>query len=566
MKELTPSDDGPPFADTSELDVLGDKRSSTVDPGVSWESAGTPPELSDALADSEADRGRGAMDFFWTSLGPFTFLVVFGAAIVVFVLTVYLLDASLEHLVILSGSVLGIGLFVLLPLEYYLVRTRVERPIVRLEHELLGTLPWRPERDQLLGSLRRTVGEVRRALRSMEGDLALEKERGDDLYARLEERAAGDVFADRVADVLRGAESVRQFATEAARLVRSVWPAEDVLVLSRDETENELAVLYWDHQEQQVDLDSTDLEVPRYRRASLPVPVKEALRRGFYAETGLPFSQDPAFPQARSFVALALDHRGGAAGVLLAVSRELDPPSAEPLRRARPLFGIGFGRAMYVRELGEAEIRDTLTGAFTYDHFLSVVRHEVARANRYSRPVSCVMVDTDGLRRINERYGSAAGDRVIGEVSQLVSGAIRSSDSLARISGGRLALLLPETNAEAAMIVAERVRSRVEEYPFIVVRNQVARVTVSVGIGVHPPFGVTALALVDAAQRALHSAKVAGRNQVVVEPEPSAEEAERSALAPDSDGQVVEPGLAEPPEPGPPSSAGVFDPPAEDSA
>ena len=524
MKEEGPSGDHRPVIDMPRGEVPEDGPVSFRGFGDEWEAAGTPPELLEALAESEATRARGAMDFFWASLAPFTFLVVFGTAIVVFVLSVYLLDASLEHLLILAGSVLGIGLVVLLPLEYHLVRTRIERPVVRLEHELLGKLPWRPEGDQLLGSLRRTVGEVRRALRSMEGDLAVAKERGDDLYARLEERAAGDIFADRVAEVLRGAESVGQYASEVAVLVRSVWPAEDVLVLTREETENELTVLYWDRQGTRVEMDVTDVEYPRYRKASLPVPVKEALRRGFYAESGLPFSQDPAFPEARSFVALALDHRGGAAGVLLAVTSALDPPSAEPLRRARPLFGIGFGRAMYVRELGEAEIRDTLTGAFTYDHFLSVVRHEVARGNRYSRPVACLMVDTDGLRRINDTYGSAAGDRVIGEVTQLVSGAIRSSDSLARISGGRLALLLPETNAEAALIVAERVRSRVEEYPFIVVRNQVARVTVSVGIGVHPPFGVTALALVDAAQRALNGAKEGGRNRVTVEAEPQVEE------------------------------------------
>ncbi|MHB0979961.1 MAG: GGDEF domain-containing protein [Thermoleophilia bacterium] len=502
VKEPRPTIDGP--APTSDI-------------GADWDSPGTPPELLEALAESEAARMRGAMDFFWTSLAPFTFLVIFGTAMLVFVLTVYLLDAPLQQLLVLSGSVLAVGLVLLLPLEYHLVRSRVERPIVRLEHELLGKLPWRPEGDQLLGSLRRTVGEVRRALRLMEVDLKVERERGDDLGARLEERAAADVFADRVADVLRGAESVRQYAFEACTLVRGVWPAEDILLLSREETENELTILYWDHEEKQVDPHATDVEPPRYRKASLPVPVKEALRRGFYAESGLPFSQDPAFPRARSFVALALDHRGGPAGVLLAVSPRLDPPSAEPLRRAQPLFSIGFGRAMYVRELGEAEIRDTLTGAFTYDHFLSVVRHEVARGNRYSRPVSCLMVDIDGLRRINDTHGSAAGDRVIGEVSQLVSGAIRSSDSLARISGGRLALLLPETNADAASIVAERVRSRVEEYPFIVVRNRVARVTVSVGIGVHPPFGVTALALVDAAQRALHGAKEAGRNRVELE-------------------------------------------------
>ena len=171
---------------------------------------------------------------------------------------------------------------------------------------------------------------------------------------------------------------------------------------------------------------------------------------------------------------------------------------------------------MYVHELGEAEIRDTMTGVFTYDHFLTVVRHEVARANRYSRSVACVMIDVDNLRRINSEHGSAAGDRVITEVAQVVGGAIRSSDSLARISGGRLSLLLPETTEEASEIVGERVRRRVEEHPLILAGSRVERVTVSVGIAVHPPFGVTAMSLVDTAELALTEAKRYGRNRVVL--------------------------------------------------
>ena len=473
-------------------------------------------ELGEVLATSDSVRARGVMDFFWTGLAPFTLLVVFGTSVVVFALTAYLLDAELPHLLALSGSVMGVGLVVLLPLEYRLVRARILGPVKRLEFELVGKSPWRPERDALLGSLRRVVGEIRRALRTMDNDLRLERERGDDLQARLAERAVAEVFVDRVVEGLRGAESVSQFAVEAGRLVRSVWPADDLLLLNREDRQGELGILAWEHGGVMVDLATLEGEPPRYRLGSLPVPVKEALRSGFCAEIGLPFSQDANFPQARSFVAIGLDHRGGASGVMLALSSRLDPPGEEPLRRSRPLFSMGFGRAMYVRELGEAEIRDALTGAFTHDHFLTLVRYEVARANRYSRPVACLMIDVDDLRRINGEHGSAAGDRVIAEVAQLVAGAIRSSDSLARISGGRLSLLLPETNTEASEVVAERVRSRVEEHPFILEKSQVERATVSVGIAVHPPLGVTAMSLVDAAERALAEAKRGGRNRVTV--------------------------------------------------
>jgi len=469
------------------------------------------------------------MDFYWTSLAPLTLLVIFGLSILLFVVAFYRFDAGLFDLLVPSGLVLAVGLLVLLPLEYRLVRVRILRPIERLESELLGRLPWRPEQDTLLTSLRRSLVEIRWALRSMDGDLRLQRERGDDLQARLNDRAAADAFGDRVAEGLRGAESVKQFAEEAARLVGSVWPVEDFLLLYREEGQTELSVLAWEHEGVRVELDDLPTGgLPRYSRASLPVPVKEALRRGFYSEAGLPFSQDPAFPEARSFVAMALEHRGGDAGVMLALTSHPDPPSAEPLRRSRPLFSVGFGRAMYARELSEAEIRDALTGAFTYDHFLTVVRHEIARANRYSRSVACVTIDVDNLRRVNSEHGSAVGDRVIAEVAQVAGGAIRSSDTLARVAGARLCLLLPETDRAASEVVAERVRNRVEEHPFILANGQVERVTVSAGIAVHPPFGVTAISLVDAAERALTDAKRSGRNRVTVAGEGERSEGERS--------------------------------------
>lgn len=499
-----------------ECSILPDDRGVLKDTQTPSPEFELPGESANALARSNAARSHGAMDFFWTALAPFTFLVVCGLSLLALVLNVYLLDAGLPDVLVVSGSVLGAGLVILLPLEYHLVRVRILRPMERFEFELLGKLPWRPDGDVLFSSLRRSMGDVRRALHSMDGDLQLERERSHDLRAQLHERAAADAFADRVAEGLRGAESMEQYSVEAAGLVNSIWPADDLLLLHREEGRDELSILAWVHAGVPVALDRSEVELPGYRWTSLPVPVKEALRRGFYCEAGLPFSQDSAFPRAKSFVAMALEHRGGSAGVILACTAHADPPSAEPLRRSRPLFSVGFGRAMYARELSEAVIRDAMTGAFTYAHFLTIVRHEVARATRYTRFVACALIDVDGLRRVNGEHGFAVGDRVITEVAQVVGGAIRSSDILARVSGGRLALLLPETNEEGAEVVAERVRRRVQEYPFIVARGLVERITVSVGVAVHPPLGVTAVALVDAAERSLTEAKRGGRNRVVV--------------------------------------------------
>ena len=455
-----------------------------------------------------------ALEFFWGNLAPMSLLSAIASATLVFVLGVWLLGIDSGQMMQVAALAFVVSVLAFVPLEYYMVRTRIEEPLLTLEHELRGTLPWRPEDDILLAPVRRAIEQVREAALGAKSDLTRQEERVVDLQSRLEEQSRVEQFMGTVSARLRVAETVEQFCAQAAELVREVWPAEHVLLLVANDQAPDLGILSYERDGEPVQIAALGDDAPRYRKASLPAPVKDALRRGFYADAGLPFSRDPAFPLARSFVAMSLEHRGAPAGVLLAMSSALTPPSTEPLRRARPLFSMGFSRSMYLREMEEAAIRDALTGAYTHDHFLSMLRHEVARSNRYAHFVTCILIDVDGLRRLNEAYGSSVGDQVITEVAEVVRELIRSTDTLARMGGGELALLLPETPADSAYIVAERVRAKVEEHAFILQRSQVERVTVSVGSATHPPHGITALALVDTAQKVLRQAKRAGKNRV----------------------------------------------------
>jgi len=497
-------------------------------PGLPLGAAGGP---SGALGSGSGSTGSltgaptgGPMDMFWASLAPFSVFAAFGITVLVVVFVLWTADVDARSVLGLGAAVFLLGAALLLPAEYYLVKSRLDGPVTRLERELRGELPWRPENDVILASLRLSVQAVRDAALEATGSRARDQERIAELHTRIEEHAAAERFAARVAEGLRGAEVMTTFASEVARLVREVWPADHVVLLGRAGLDVDFQVLFHDGADGPRPAISGD-DSPHYRKTALPVPIKEAIRRGFYAESGLPFSHDPAFPEARSFVALSLEHRGAVAGVLLAVSSALVTPTAETLRRAQPFFSVGFSRSQYLREMKEAAIRDALTGAFTYDYFLSMLRHEVARSNRYSRPLTCVIVDIDGLRRINEAHGARAGDQVIGEVAQIVQNIIRSSDVLARISGGQLAMLLPECPGDAGVVVAERVLAAMAEHPFIVQRQVVERVTVSIGVSVHPPHGVTALKLVDAAHRALGRAKAEGRNRVALVDESTPPEA-----------------------------------------
>jgi diguanylate cyclase (GGDEF)-like protein len=460
------------------------------------------------------ERGQGGpRDFFWGSLAPLSVFSAFGLTMLTLVFVVWTADVTTEQILILAVILFATSLGFLLPAELYIVATRLERPLRRLEVELTGGAPWRPEGDVLFAPVRRAAEQVRDSAREARDALAWEQQRVRNLQDRLEGRGASGEFAVHAASVLRPVGGVEQFALVSAHLFGEVWPAENVLLLVQDVVEGELEVICHVRDGEIVPPDPSAQAAGRYRRASLPAPLKEAQRRGFFAEAGLPFSHDPAIPDARSFVAMALDHRGVGDGYLFASSTVLVPPDVEPIRRASDVFSITFSRVMYARETEDAAIRDTLTGLYRYDHFLTVTRQEVARANRYSRPVGCLMVDVDGLRRINDSYGSGGGDRTIAEVGEIARRLLRSSDMVARLSGGRLAILLPESDEEACLTVAERILATVADHAFILQRGSVERLTVTVGVAVHPPFGVTAMALVDAAHAALLDAKAAGRNR-----------------------------------------------------
>lgn len=455
------------------------------------------------------------MDLFWAGLAPFSVFAAFAISglAVVFVLMTAQSDA--QSVLVLAASMFLLASALLLPAEYYLVKSRLDRPVTRLEHELRGELPWRPEGDVLLASLRRSVRAVRDAALEATGAQSGDRERIIELQTHLDEHALADRFAVRVAETLGAAEAMDVFAAAAAELVREVWPADRVVLLGRVGADADLRVLFRDGPGGSASVVAAD-GGPLYLKGSLPMPMKEALRRGFYAESGLPFSHDPAFPEARSFVAMGLHHHGAAAGVLLAAAVDPVTSTAETLRRVQPFFSVAFSRSLYLLEMEEAAVKDSLTCAYTYDHFLSMLRHEIARSNRYSHPLVCAVIDIDGLRRVNDAHGARAGDQVIAEVAQIVQGLIRSSDLVARISGGRFALMLPECRPEAGTVVAERVLEAIAEHPFIVRPQVVERVTAGIGVAVHPPHGVTALTLVDAAERALRQAQSAGGNAVSV--------------------------------------------------
>ncbi|HEU4763123.1 MAG TPA: GGDEF domain-containing protein, partial [Gemmatimonadales bacterium] len=135
--------------------------------------------------------------------------------------------------------------------------------------------------------------------------------------------------------------------------------------------------------------------------------------------------------------------------------------------------------------------------------------------NRRSEPFAFVMIDLDHFKRVNDKHGHLAGDRLLVHVAHVLQRIGRASDLLGRYGGDEFGVLLPQNNAEGALAFAERARAALAEDPPVSPDGERLTVRLSVGVAVFPEDGTRASALVQAADRALYQAKRRGRDQVV---------------------------------------------------
>lgn len=158
-------------------------------------------------------------------------------------------------------------------------------------------------------------------------------------------------------------------------------------------------------------------------------------------------------------------------------------------------------------------IMDSLTGLYNRRRFETILANEVKRALRYQIPLSCMMIDVDHFKKVNDARGHQEGDAVLREIAQRIQASIREVDTAARWGGEEFTILSPNTPKENAKLVAARILKAVSQRPFDGFCDQ--QITVSIGIASMPTPSIDSQdKLVNAADVALYEAKKNGRNRV----------------------------------------------------
>ena len=185
------------------------------------------------------------------------------------------------------------------------------------------------------------------------------------------------------------------------------------------------------------------------------------------------------------------------------------------ISHANRMVSVAHELSRLNKTLREQTSRDSLTGLYNHRYFQEMLRHEFLLAQRYRTELSCMMLDLDLFKEVNDTCGHPFGDLVLKGTAEQILHEARTTDTVARYGGEEFAVLLPNTDLEGAARIAERIRARAQEYTHQD-KDVSIRVTISIGLAstrAHSPQKPEELLAF--ADQALYRAKKAGRNKVI---------------------------------------------------
>lgn len=246
---------------------------------------------------------------------------------------------------------------------------------------------------------------------------------------------------------------------------------------------------------------------------------------GWVMQTGLPYvsgdvmsdNRSQAVPgwsrDEKSCLLAPIQVEGRRLGVVRLTRRGLNQFTRDDLDLALSFAGqaalvIEHGRI--VKELSDLSITDSMTGLYNARHFHQVLMVELSRAARNQESLALIMVDSDSLKKLNDEKGHQRGDEYLRMIGRVLKEHIRLSDYAFRYAGDEFLLLLPTTDAEEALVVAERIRSIIEDHEAADGMGG----TVSMGLAVYPVHARDPEGLLSMADRAMYESKRQGKNRV----------------------------------------------------
>jgi diguanylate cyclase (GGDEF)-like protein len=231
------------------------------------------------------------------------------------------------------------------------------------------------------------------------------------------------------------------------------------------------------------------------------------------------FDDASGFP-TKSLLAVPLKCRGKVLGVIELVNGVNQPPfTEEDLRTVSGVAdysAIAIENARNFQRVQELTITDEHTGLYNARHLRALLDMEVARALRFRHPLSLIFIDLDHFKKVNDTHGHLVGSALLKEVGQLLASLVRQVDSAFRYGGDEFAIVLLESDADAAKVVCERILERFRSRQFLAERGMAIKLGCSLGVASLPVHAKTALELIHAADQAMYRAKSLGRNGLFV--------------------------------------------------
>lgn len=219
-------------------------------------------------------------------------------------------------------------------------------------------------------------------------------------------------------------------------------------------------------------------------------------------------------PAVLADAVVPLIHQGNFIGLLLVRSDDMSRAWADNelllLHTVADQLGVAVNQAHLFAQMQQQALTDSLTGCYNRRSFELQLERDLHMATRMRQPLSLVMLDLDDFKNINDQAGHEAGDVALRLLAEALRSELRAVDTAARFGGDEFVIIMPQATTEGAVIVAERLRKRVEQLDV----PGFGRLTSSFGVATFPTHASSRDSLVVAADRALYDSKNSGRNRV----------------------------------------------------